>query len=51
MVSNLDLIRTTYAGPSEENGRNLLAALTPDPEWTEAELQLSRFSGRVVVSE
>ncbi|AOO79207.1 nuclear transport factor 2 family protein [Bosea vaviloviae] len=37
MGANLDLIRGTYEGSSEENGRNLLAALAPDAEWTEAE--------------
>lgn len=37
MGANLDLIRATYEGASEENGRNLLAALAPDAEWTEAE--------------
>ncbi|MDZ5650278.1 nuclear transport factor 2 family protein [Nitrospirillum sp. BR 11828] len=37
MSSNLDLIRATYEGSSEENGRNLLAVLHPDVEWTEAE--------------
>lgn len=37
MGANLDLIRATYAGTSEENGRNLLAALAPDASWTEAE--------------
>jgi ketosteroid isomerase-like protein len=38
MGANLDLIRATYEGSSsEENGRNLLAALAPDAEWTEAE--------------
>lgn len=37
MTSNLDLIRATYEGSSEENGRNLLAVLHPDVEWTEAE--------------
>jgi hypothetical protein len=31
MGANLDLIRATYEGSSsEENGRNLLAALAPD---------------------
>ncbi|SFJ48490.1 hypothetical protein SAMN05216304_108226 [Bosea sp. OK403] len=35
MAANLDLIRGTYEGSSEENGRNLLAALAPDAEWTE----------------
>jgi ketosteroid isomerase-like protein len=38
MGGNLDLIRATYEGSSsEENGRNLLAALAPDAVWTEAE--------------
>lgn len=37
MGANLDLIRATYEGTSEENGRNLLAALAPDAAWTEAE--------------
>ena len=37
MGANLDLIRGTYEGSSEDNGRNLLAALAPDVEWTEAE--------------
>ncbi len=37
MGANLDLIRATYEGASEDNGRNLLAALAPDATWTEAE--------------
>jgi ketosteroid isomerase-like protein len=37
MGANLDLIRATYEGSSEQNGRNLLAALAPDATWTEAE--------------
>jgi uncharacterized protein len=37
MGANLDLVRATYEGSSEENGRNLLAALAPDAEWTEAD--------------
>jgi hypothetical protein len=37
MSANLDLVRATYEGSSEENGRNLLAALAPDATWTEAE--------------
>ncbi len=37
MGANLELIRATYEGKSEENGRNLLAALAPDASWTEAE--------------
>lgn len=36
VTSNLDLIRSTYEGPSAENGKHLLAALAPDAEWTEA---------------
>ena len=36
MGVNLELVRATYEGTSEENGRNLLAALAPDAEWTEA---------------
>lgn len=37
MSSNLDIIRATYEGPSEENGRHLLQALAPDAVWVEAE--------------
>jgi len=37
MGTNLELIRATYEGSSEDNGRNLLAALAPDATWTEAE--------------
>ncbi len=37
MSTNLDVIRATYEGNSEENGRNLQAALAPNVEWTEAE--------------
>jgi len=37
MGANLDLIRATYQGSSDENGRNLLAVLAPDTAWTEAE--------------
>jgi ketosteroid isomerase-like protein len=37
MGANLDLIRATYEGTSEENGGNLLAVLAADAEWTEAE--------------
>jgi hypothetical protein len=36
MTTNLDIIRATYEGPSEENGKHLLAALAPDATWTEA---------------
>ena len=36
MPTNLDIIRATYEGPSEQNGKNLLAALTPETTWTEA---------------
>lgn len=34
--SNLDIVRATYEGTSEENGRHLLAVLAPDAAWTEA---------------
>ncbi|MBB4226566.1 nuclear transport factor 2 family protein [Rhizobium mongolense] len=37
MRANLEIIRATYEGSSEDNGRNLLAALAPDATWTEAE--------------
>ncbi|MET3898465.1 ketosteroid isomerase-like protein [Devosia sp. UYZn731] len=37
MSTNLELIRATYEGSSEDNGRNLRAVLAPDVEWTEAE--------------
>jgi uncharacterized protein len=37
MGINLEVIRGTYEGSSEDNGRNLLAALARDAEWTEAE--------------
>ncbi|WP_423066115.1 nuclear transport factor 2 family protein [Devosia sp. CN2-171] len=37
MSTNLELVRATYEGSSEDNGRNLLAVLSPDVEWTEAE--------------
>ena len=37
MGRNLDIIRATYEGASEDNGRNLLAVLAPDAEWTEAD--------------
>lgn len=36
MKTNLDIIRATYEGPSEENGQNLLSALAPDAIWIEA---------------
>jgi ketosteroid isomerase-like protein len=36
MTGNLDIIRATYEGPSEQNGRNLFAVLAPDARWTEA---------------
>ena len=35
-ASNLDVIRATYEGPSEQNGKNLIAALAPDAVWVEA---------------
>jgi len=34
--SNLEIIRSTYEGSSEDNGRNLMAVLAPDARWTEA---------------
>jgi ketosteroid isomerase-like protein len=34
--TNLDIIRATYEGSSEDNGRHLQAALAPDAHWTEA---------------
>ena len=37
MTSNRDLIRRTYEGSAEENAKHLLALLSPDVEWTEAE--------------
>ncbi|MBO9874390.1 MULTISPECIES: nuclear transport factor 2 family protein [Xanthomonas] len=37
MTDNRELIRRTYEGSSEENGKQLLAVLSPDIEWTEAE--------------
>ncbi|MEB3766348.1 nuclear transport factor 2 family protein [Acinetobacter sp. MD2] len=36
MTSNLEIIRSTYEGSSEENGKNLLAVLAEDASWTEA---------------
>ena len=36
LPTNLEIIRATYEGSSEENGRRLLAALAPDAIWTEA---------------
>ncbi len=35
-ADNLAIIRATYEGPSEQNGKNLLAALAPDAVWVEA---------------
>lgn len=35
-MTNLEIIRSTYEGPSAENGKHLLAALAPDAEWIEA---------------
>jgi uncharacterized protein len=37
MGANLGLIRATYEGESEDNGRHLLAALASSAEWIEAE--------------
>ena len=36
MSANLELVRSTYEGPSAENGKHLLAALAPEAEWVEA---------------
>lgn len=36
MSGNLEIIRATYEGSSEENGRHLLAALAAEATWTEA---------------
>ena len=36
MPTNLDIVRATYEGTSEQNGRNLAAALAKDARWTEA---------------
>ena len=36
MTTNLEIIRATYEGSSEDNGKHLLAALAPDATWTEA---------------
>ncbi|MCC4632705.1 nuclear transport factor 2 family protein [Xanthomonas dyei] len=36
MKTNLDIIRATYEGSSEENGKHLAAALAPEATWTEA---------------
>ena len=33
---NLEIIRATYEGPSEQNGKNLIAALASDAVWIEA---------------
>ena len=37
MPTNLEIIRATYEGRSEDNGRHLQAALAPDAVWVEAE--------------
>lgn len=37
MSTNLEVIRRTYEGSSQDNGRNLLSVLSQDVEWTEAE--------------
>jgi ketosteroid isomerase-like protein len=37
MTTNLDIIRSTYEGSSEENGTRLLQVLAPDAVWIEAE--------------
>ncbi|WCM93662.1 nuclear transport factor 2 family protein [Acidovorax sp. NCPPB 2350] len=36
MATNLDIIRATYEGSAQDNGKNLLAVLAPDATWTEA---------------
>ncbi len=36
VADNLALIRATYEGTSEQNGRHLLLILAADVEWTEA---------------
>ena len=36
MKTNLEIIRATYEGASEENGKNLIASLANDVVWTEA---------------
>lgn len=36
MNTNLEIIRATYEGASEDNGKHLLAALAPHATWTEA---------------
>lgn len=36
MTTNVDVIRATYEGSSEQNSKHLLAALAPDTTWTEA---------------
>ena len=36
MATNVDIIRSTYEGASEENGKNLFAVLAQDATWTEA---------------
>lgn len=37
MSSNIRIIRATYEGPSEQNGRNLMQALASNAVWIEAE--------------
>lgn len=37
MKSNLEIIRATYEGPSEENGQHLMEALAHDAVWIEAD--------------
>lgn len=34
--ANFEIVRATYAGSSEQNGKNLMAALAPDAVWVEA---------------
>lgn len=36
MKTNLEIIQATYEGSSAENGKNLMAVLSPEARWTEA---------------
>lgn len=36
MKTNLEIIQATYEGASADNGKHLLAALSPTATWTEA---------------
>jgi uncharacterized protein len=37
MSRNVEIIRATYEGSSEQNGRNLMQALAPNAVWVEAD--------------